>query len=200
MKMHKSTKTFKEVRCVDDKCLWRIPARKLPNSNFFVIRQYNGFHSCTLMNRSIHHRQASSHVIGARMQGHFTDIKKTPKAKVLMGYVREELKVQCSYRKAWKAWKIGQHLIRGTPRNNFTMPPSYYHVLKEVNPGTVTHIELDSNNKLKYFFMALGAAIRGFRFLRKVIGVDGAWIKTHNKRVLLVAATQDSEYYSYPIA
>ena len=47
MKTHKSTKTLKEVRCVDDKCLWRLRARKLPNSNFFVIHQYNGFHSCT---------------------------------------------------------------------------------------------------------------------------------------------------------
>ena len=97
MKTHKSTKILKKVRCFDDKCLWRLRARKLPNSNFFVICQYNGFHSCTLMNRSIHHRQASSRVIGARMQGHFTDIKETPKANVLMGYVREELKVQCSY-------------------------------------------------------------------------------------------------------
>ena len=118
MKTHKSTKKFKEVRCVDDKCLRRLRARKLPNSNFFVIRQYNGFHSCTLMNRSIHHRQASSRVIGARMQGHFMDIKETPKAKVLMGYVREELKVQCSYWKAWKARKFAQHLIRGTPKHS----------------------------------------------------------------------------------
>ena len=80
------------------------------------------------------------------------------------------------------------------------MLPSYYHVLKEVNPGTVTHIELDSDNKLKYIFMALGAAIRGFRFMRKVISVDGARIKTQHKGVLLIAATQDSEYHSYPIA
>ena len=97
MKTHKSTKKFKEVRCVDDKCLWRLRARKLPNSNFFVIRQYNSFHFCKLMNRSSHHRQAFSRVIGARMQGHFKDIKETPKEKVHMGYVREELKVQCSY-------------------------------------------------------------------------------------------------------
>ena len=95
---------------------------------------------------------------------------------------------------------IAQHLIRGTPKHSFSMLPSYYHVLKEVNPGTVTHIELDSDNKLKYIFMALGTAIRGFRFMRKVIIVDGARIKTQHKGVLLIAATQDSEYHSYPIA
>ena len=134
------------------------------------------------------------------MQGLFTDIKETPKAKVLMGYMCEELKVQCSCWKAQKARTFAQHLIRGTPKHSFAMLPSYCHVLKEVNPGTVTHIELDSDNKFKYFFMALGAAIRGFRFMRKVIGVDEAWIKIQHKRVLLIAATQDSENHSYPIA
>ena len=36
--------------------------------------------------------------------------------------------------------------------------------------------------------------------MRKVISVDEAWIKTQHKGVLLVAATHDSEYHSYPIA
>ena len=89
MKTHRSTKILKEVRCVDHKCLWQLPARKMPSSNFFVIHQCNGFHSCTLINRSIQHRQASSRVIGAKMQGHFKDIKQIPTTKVPMGYVRE---------------------------------------------------------------------------------------------------------------
>ena len=48
--------------------------------------------------------------------------------------------------------------------------------------------------------MALGAAIRGFTYMRKVISIDAAWIKTKQKGVLLVATTEDSEYQSYPIA
>ena len=48
--------------------------------------------------------------------------------------------------------------------------------------------------------MALGMAIRGFIYMRKAIGVDKAWIKTQQKRVILVAATQDSECHTYPIA
>ena len=48
--------------------------------------------------------------------------------------------------------------------------------------------------------MALAAAIRDFKNMRKVIGIDGAWIKTKYKGVLMVATTQDSEYHSFPIA
>ncbi|GMN61570.1 hypothetical protein TIFTF001_030670 [Ficus carica] len=76
MKVKKSTKSLKEVVCVDElNCLWRVRATKMPGSNFFVIRQYNGIHTCSLMNRSINHRQASSRVIGTRMKGHFINYK-----------------------------------------------------------------------------------------------------------------------------
>ncbi|XP_062080131.1 uncharacterized protein LOC133784875 [Humulus lupulus] len=57
-------------------------------------------------------------------------------------------------------------------------------MLKRANPGTVTHIELDSEYKFKYFFMALGVAIRGFTYMRKVIGIDATWIKTKHKEKL----------------
>jgi hypothetical protein len=201
IKVKKSTRTLKEVVCVDEpNCLWRVRATKMPGSNFFVIRQYNGIHTCSLMNRSINHRQASSRVIGARMKGHFIDCKQPPNPKVLMGFMSQELQVQVSYWKAWKGRQFAQNLIRGTPQHSFAMLPSYCYMLKQVNKGTLTHIEVDSDNKFKYFFMALGAAIRGFKNMRKVIGIDGAWIKTKYKGVLMVAATQDSENHSYPIA
>ncbi|GMN55802.1 hypothetical protein TIFTF001_024914 [Ficus carica] len=76
MNVKKSTKSLKEVVCVDEpNCLWRVRATKMPGSNFFVIRQYNGIHTCSLMNRSINHRQASSRVIGTNMKEHFIDCK-----------------------------------------------------------------------------------------------------------------------------
>ena len=96
--------------------------------------------------------------------------------------------------------EFAKHLIRGKPKHSFAMLLSYYHALKEVNPDMVTHIEVDSNNKFNYFFMTLGAAVRVFTFMIKVISVEEAWIKTQHKRVLVVAATQDNEYHSYPIA
>lgn len=36
--------------------------------------------------------------------------------------------------------------------------------------------------------------------MRKLIGINGAWIKTDHKGVLIVATTQESEYHTYPIA
>ncbi|XP_062088889.1 uncharacterized protein LOC133795455 [Humulus lupulus] len=200
MRTIKSNKSLKEVHCISENCLWRVRATKMKDSEFFVIRQYHGLHTCSLMNRNANHRQASSRVIGARVQGHFKNSKDPLNPRSLAGFMREEMKVQFSYWKAWKGKKWAQNLIRGTAKENFSLLPSYCHILKQVNLGTVTHIELDSKNTFKYFFMALGVTIRGFTYMRKVIGIDAAWIKTKHRGVLLVATTQDSEYHTYPIA
>ena len=73
-------------------------------------------------------------------------------------------------------------------------------MFKQLNKGTITYIEVDSESKSKFFFMALGAAVRGFQNMRKVIGIDGAWVKNKYKGVLMIATSQDSEFHSYPIA
>ena len=36
------------VKCVDDKCTWRLWATKIMNSNYFSIRAYNNTHTCDL--------------------------------------------------------------------------------------------------------------------------------------------------------
>ena len=48
-------------------------------------------------------------------------------------------------------------------------------MLKKVNPGTVTHIEVNGESRFKYLFLAFGAAIRGFQYMRKIIGINGTF-------------------------
>ena len=66
-------------------------------------------------------------------------------------------------------------------------------MLKKVNLGTVTHIEVDGKSIFKYLFLVFGAAIRGFQYMRKIIGIDGTFLKGSYKGVLLVATTQDGK-------
>ncbi|KAL5581948.1 hypothetical protein UlMin_014390 [Ulmus minor] len=72
-------------------------------------------------------------------------------------------------------------------------------MLEMANPGTVTRIEVDGESRFKYFFLAFGASIRGFNYMRKVIGIDGTFLKVSYKGVLLVATTQDGNSKCYPI-
>ena len=62
--------------------------------------------------------------------------------------------------------------ISGSPEMSFELLPSYLHMIKMLNPGTVTHLVVDEEKKFKYPFVALGACIERFKAKRKVIAVD----------------------------
>ena len=82
-----------------------------------------------------------------------------------------------------------QSLIRGSLEEIFYMLHWYFYILEKVNPGTVTHIAVDRENRFQYLFLAFGAAIRDFQYMRKVIGIDGTFFKGPYKGVLLVSMT-----------
>ena len=73
-------------------------------------------------------------------------------------------------------------------------------MLEKVNLGTVTSIEVDGESRFKYLFLAFGATIRGFQYMRKVIGIDETFLKGSYKGVLLVAMTQDDNNKCYHVA
>ncbi|KAL5544667.1 hypothetical protein UlMin_008451 [Ulmus minor] len=111
-----------------------------------------------------------------------------------------KLGAQISYYKAWRGRKHAHTLIRGSPEQSFHILPSYFHMLEKLNPGTVTRIEVDGESRFKYLFLAFGVAIRGFRYMRKLVGIDGTFLKGQYWGVLLVATAQDSNDQCYPLA
>nr|GEX09231.1 hypothetical protein [Tanacetum cinerariifolium] len=65
-----------------------------------------------------------------------------------------------------------------TPKESFAELPLYCHNLKVKNPGTITHIETDDEDRFEIFFLAVGAAIRTFvSHIRPLIIIDGAHLK-----------------------
>ncbi|EXB79399.1 Chloride channel protein CLC-c [Morus notabilis] len=45
-----------------------------------------------------------------------------------------------------------------------------------------------------------GASIKGFKAMRKVIAVDGTFLKTKYKRTLIISIAHDGNYHQYPLA
>ena len=80
-----------------------------------------------------------------------TSVFKGPTPRGLVNLTRENLKVGVSCGKGWKAMQYVHSLIRGSPEESFPLLPSYCHMLKLKNPGTVTYIEVDENKKFKFF-------------------------------------------------
>ncbi|XP_010456739.1 PREDICTED: protein FAR1-RELATED SEQUENCE 8-like [Camelina sativa] len=71
---------------------------------------------------------------------------------------------------------------------------------RKKNPGTVVYLELDPVGKFKYVFIAFGHSIRGFSLMRRVIVVDGTFLKENYKGTLLASTAQDGDFHLYPIA
>ncbi|EXB38210.1 hypothetical protein L484_006309 [Morus notabilis] len=49
------------------------------------------------------------------------------------------------------------------------MLPSYLHMLKVMNPDTITHLVVDRDQKFKYPFITLGTSIKGFKETKSII-------------------------------
>ncbi|XP_073031173.1 uncharacterized protein [Primulina eburnea] len=105
-----------------------------------------------------------------------------------------------SYYKAWKGKQLALNHLRGDPEESYRTLPAYLFVVKQVNKDTITHLESDSSGRFKYMFIAYGVCISGFRRMRKVIAIDGTFLKGKYRGVLLLATAQDGDLHQYPIA
>ena len=54
--------------------------------------------------------------------------------------------------------------------------------------------------RFKYLFLSFGASAKGYRYMRKVIVVDGTHLKGKYNGCLLSASAQDANYQIFPIA
>ncbi|XP_073031260.1 protein FAR1-RELATED SEQUENCE 6-like [Primulina eburnea] len=108
--------------------------------------------------------------------------------------------VEISYFKAWKGKQLAINQLRGDPVKSFKLHPAYLYMIEQVNPGSTTHLKVNEDGSFKYMFLAYRACIAGFRYMRKVISVDGTYLTGKYKGVLLIATAQDGNHHQYPIA
>ncbi|XP_050111795.1 uncharacterized protein LOC126590369 [Malus sylvestris] len=200
-KVERSTKDRLEIRCVDHNCKWRLHATKLQVSEFFEVRKFETNHSCSLDVVQRDHRQASSSVVGQFIKSKYEGASRVYRPKDIIEDMRAQVGVNMSYEKAWRAREHAFDMIRGSPEESFAALPAYCAMLESKNPGTITHIETDDNNHFLYFFMAMGAFIRGFRgSMRPVVAVDGTFLKGKYLGTLFVAVCHDGQNQIYPLA
>ncbi|KAK2649351.1 hypothetical protein Ddye_016840 [Dipteronia dyeriana] len=109
--------------------------------------------------------------------------------------------IQIMYSKAHAALDCALSLTYGTHEETFQLLPSFGYVLEQQNPGTITNLQCNEDGKFMYFFMSIGASLRGFRTcMRPVIAVDGTHLKGQFRGSMFVATAQDGNDQVYPIA
>ncbi|XP_009608421.2 uncharacterized protein [Nicotiana tomentosiformis] len=68
------------------------------------------------------------------------------------------------------------------------------------NEGSIVDLKVDHKLHFRYFFLSVGAFIKGFTHMRKVIIVDGTFLSGRYVGCLLFAVAQDTENHIFPIA
>ncbi|KAL4016127.1 hypothetical protein IC575_023745 [Cucumis melo] len=189
------------VRCIDNKCGWRLRAVRLKDSNIFKIKKYVKVHSCSLEFLNRDHRQAKSWVVGELIKSKFKGPGRIYKPRDIIEDMRQDYGINMSYEKAWRARENAYERVRGSPEESYNLLRRYGEALKFTNSGTIFHMELEDDRFFKYLFMAVGACVRGFlNCIRPVIVMDGTFLKNKYRGQLIVAVCLDGNNQIYPLA
>lgn len=200
-KVIKSTKSLLVLGCITNECKWRLRATIVKNTSFFVIKRFITTHLSSLCFMQQHHRQANSWVIGDYIKSKYEGVSCIYRPKDIIADFQRIHGVSIDYYKAWRARESALNSLYGSPEESFAQLPSFFSNLESKNPGTITHILSDSENRFKYSFMALGPSLRGFRScMRRVICVDGTFLKGKYLGTLLIATCLDGNNQVYPLS
>ncbi|KAH0684637.1 hypothetical protein KY290_021160 [Solanum tuberosum] len=111
-----------------------------------------------------------------------------------------ELSCKVSYWKIYKGMEYAKSNVRGTHEHGYAVFNAYRYMLEVSNPRSKTTLSLDENRRFKYFFVSYAAWITGFQEMRKVIAIDGTFLRSKYEGVLLSAVAQDAENHIFPVA
>ncbi|KAK3229997.1 hypothetical protein Dsin_001878 [Dipteronia sinensis] len=174
-KVKRYNKTKLHLVCLIGNCTWKLRAVRRDEGTYFQVRSFVNEHSCPLEEIHRRHRQASAviirEVVAPRLQQQDGCLMRP---KDIIANMKTMYGIQIMYSKAHQALHYTLLLTYGTHEETFQLLPLFGYVLEQQNPGIITDLQCADDGKFLYFFMSLGASLRGFRrCLRPVIAVDG---------------------------
>ena len=203
-KFHKHAFNYVAAKCIDKNCKFYVMAKQLGESSTYQVRKEQLKHVCTSDAKAQYKKHATSKVIAALMRSKYERLQAGPRASELPEMLRSEFLFTATYWKCWKAKELATVAAQGTEESSYKLLPKYFYVVKYANPGSITDIKTEKDDKgqtrFKYAFMALKACIDGWKHLRKVIVVDGTHMFGKYKGCLLTASGQDANFQVFPIA
>ncbi|XP_013704206.1 uncharacterized protein LOC106407905 [Brassica napus] len=195
-----STPTSYVVKCWVDGCLWRVRASTQGESPAFHVRIYDSKHTCSCTERSNRSRQATPNILGELYKNFLGDVGPTVRPTSVGIAITKQFGIKMNYWKSHRTLKFAWEIDEGTPECGFEILPSYLYMIRRENPSTVTRLQIDELGRFMYVFLAFGASVNGFPFMRKVVVVDGTFLNGKYKGTLLRALAQDGNFQIFPIA
>ncbi|XP_039169472.1 uncharacterized protein LOC120293792 [Eucalyptus grandis] len=193
----RSQKKRMEAKCASG-CGWRLYGSWVQAEKTFVIKRVGSLHSC---NRSLTNRQATSTWL-AREYMPKIRARLTYSATEMQTDARERFALILNKKKCYRAiWTALSH-IRGPIGKQYDMLRSYLEELKRVSKNGTFMMEVNPATKVfERFYVGFDELKNGFLAgCRRVIGLDGCFLKTGLRGMLLCAIGRDGNNQMFPIA
>jgi hypothetical protein len=181
-------------------CPWLLHASYNSKTDWFQIVTYNPNHACCPV---LKNKRLSTARICDKYE---STIKANPawKARAMKETIQEDMGVEVSLTMVKRAKVKVIKKVMDARSGEYARLFDYALELKRSNPGSSVHIALDPEEEENVFhrmYICLDACRRGFLHgCRRVIGLDGCFLKGPMKGELLSAIGRDANNQIYPIA
>ncbi|XP_010556060.1 PREDICTED: uncharacterized protein LOC104825431 [Tarenaya hassleriana] len=200
----KSDKKLWEIRCkfAETGCNWKLRTTLILNSERWSVRKHNSMHSYKPVSETSEALRGTKKLVRDYLKEEFPGkLDSTPSAHEIVDRVKAKYGTTVTYLTALRDKHKAESEIRGDHAEHFRKLPGWLHMLQKRNLGTIVGLELDKDGKsFKYLFFALGAAVRGWNYMRKVVAIDATFLTGQYKGTLVVATAQDGDHHLYPLA
>ncbi|XP_056841759.1 uncharacterized protein LOC108858499 [Raphanus sativus] len=195
-----SNPTLLIAKCWIDGCIWRVHAATQGESPAFYVCIYESNHSCSSTKRSVRSRHATPAILGELYRNFLGDVGPAVRPTSVGIAITKQFGLKMDYWKSHRTLQFAREIDQGTPESGFERLPSYLYKIIRENLSTVARLQIDENGKFMYVFLAFGASVNGFPFMRKVVVVNGTFLNGRYKGTLLTALAQDGNFQIFPVA
>ena len=128
------------------------------------------------------------------------------KVEEMMREINEKFGIIVSRQTFYKARCVARKKLQGSLNDHFHLLPSYVAELMKVNMNSTFELVLDRDTpngliRFKRLYICFDSLARGFlEGYRKVIGLDGCFLKTETKGQLFSIVGKDGNNQMFPIA
>ncbi|XP_009627897.1 uncharacterized protein [Nicotiana tomentosiformis] len=101
---------------------------------------------------------------------------------------------------AWRAKEKALEFLRGHPADSYSRLPSYLYILEKTYLVSVIKLQKTDDDCFLYAFVALSTSIKGWEYCRPVVVVDGTFLKSAYRGIMLTTSTMDATCSILPLA
>ncbi|XP_075101216.1 uncharacterized protein LOC142176779 [Nicotiana tabacum] len=139
-------------------------------------------------------------VVGSMVIPKYSDPKIICTPKDIQTDMLSEHDVNLTYMQACRAMEKAIYFLRGHPADSYNKLPSYFYILEKTHPGSIVKLKKTADECFLYVFLAICTSINGWEHCSPVVVVDGTFLKSAYRGIMLTASTLDAAGTILPLA